>query len=65
MSGGIMTHEQEAEDLDVHVAVCAERYKSLEYRLDRIERVLWWSTTILMTGMGGIIFKLITLRGIL
>ena len=60
-----MTHEKEAEDLDVHVAVCAERYKSLEYRLDRIERALWWSTTILMTGMGGIIFKLITLRGIL
>lgn len=27
-----MTQEQEAEHLDVHVAVCAERYKSLEQR---------------------------------
>ncbi len=60
-----MTQEQEAEHLDMHVAVCAERYKALEQRLDRIERIVWWSSTMLMTGMGGIIFKLMTMKGVL
>ena len=35
-----MPHDTESEHLDVHVAVCAERYRSLEMRLDRIERVM-------------------------
>ena len=60
-----MTQEQEAEHLDMHVAVCAERYKSLEQRLDRIERIVWWSSTMLMTGMGGVILKLMTMKGAL
>ena len=58
-----MSEETEAEHLDLHVAVCAERYKALEYRLDRIERIVWWSSTMLMTGMGGMIFKLMTIKG--
>jgi len=58
-----MTQEQEAEHLDVHVAVCAERYKSLEGRLDRIERVMWWMLTTLILALGGMLFQLIILIG--
>ncbi len=56
-----MTHEQETEQLDVHVAVCAERYKSLEGRLDRIERVMWWMLTTLILALGGMAFQLMML----
>ncbi|MFM9889625.1 MAG: hypothetical protein ACKVOE_03125 [Rickettsiales bacterium] len=58
-----MTHEQEAEHLDVHVAVCAERYKSLEIRLDRIERVMWWMLTTLIIALGGMLMELIVIVG--
>ena len=58
-----MTQEQEAEHLDVHVAVCAERYKSLEGRLDRIERVMWWMLTTLILALGGMLFQFIVLIG--
>jgi hypothetical protein len=58
-----MTQEQEAEHLDVHVAVCAERYKSLEHRLDRIERVMWWMLTTLILALGGMLFELVVLIG--
>ncbi len=58
-----MTQEQEAEHLDVHVAVCAERYKSLEGRLDRIERVMWWMLTTLILALGGMLFQLVVLLG--
>ena len=58
-----MTQEQEAENLDVHVAVCAERYKSLEGRLDRIERVMWWMLTTLILALGGMLFQLVVLSG--
>lgn len=58
-----MTKEQEAEHLDVHVAVCAERYKSLEHRLDRIERVMWWMLTTLILALGGMLFELVVLLG--
>ena len=27
-----------------------------------IERIVWWSSTMLMTGMGGLIFKIATMR---
>ena len=56
-----MTEETEAEQLDVHVAVCAERYKSLEGRLDRIERVMWWMLTTLIVALGGMSFELFIL----
>lgn len=56
-----MTHEQEAENLDVHVAVCAERYRSLELRLDRIERVMWWMLSTLIIALGGMLLELIVL----
>ena len=65
MPGGNVTQEQEAAYLDVHVAVCAERYRSLELRLERIKRIVWWSSTMLMPGMGGVIGKLMSMRGVL
>ncbi len=58
-----MTQEQEAEHLNVHVAVCAERYKSLEQRLDRIERVMWWMLTTLILALGGMAFEMVFLFG--
>jgi len=58
-----MTNEQEAKHLDVHVAVCAERYKSLEQRLDRIERVMWWMLSTLILALGGMLFELVVLLG--
>ena len=58
-----MTQQQEAEHLDVHVAVCAERYKSLEQRLDRIERVMWWMLTTLIIALGGMLLELVILVG--
>ena len=56
-----MTHETESEHLDVHVAVCAERYKSLEQRLDRIERVMWWMLSTLILALGGMVFQMFIL----
>src|SRR5581483_1543279 len=61
--GGTMTEETEAEHLDVHVAVCAERYKALEGRLDRIERVMWWMLSTLIMAMGGMLFEMFILIG--
>jgi len=58
-----MLEEIEAEKLDVHVAVCAERYRSLELRLDRIERVMWWMLTTLIMAMGGMLFEMFILVG--
>ncbi len=59
--GGKMTQDSEAEHLDVHVAVCAERYKSLEQRLDRIERVMWWMLSTLILALGGMVFQMFIL----
>ncbi len=61
MSRETMSHEQEAEHLDLHVAVCAQRYKALEQRLDRIERVMWWMLTTLILALGGMLFELVLL----
>jgi len=57
----LMTENQEAEHLNVHVAVCAERYKALEDRLDRIERVMWWMLSTLIMALGGMLVQLFVL----
>jgi len=54
-----MFHEKEGEDLELHVAVCAQRYKALDERMQRIERVVWWTFSMLRIGMGGTIMELI------
>ncbi len=59
--GGKMSHPSESEHLDVHVAVCAERYRSLEIRLDRIERVMWWMLSTLIIALGGMLSQLVVL----
>ena len=43
--------------------MCAERYKSLEQRLDRIERVMWWMLSTLILALGGMLFELVVLLG--
>ena len=58
-----MSQDTESEHLDVHVAVCAERYKSLEGRLDRIERVMWWMLSTLVLALGGMSFQMFILFG--
>lgn len=58
-----MSEETEAENLEVHVAVCAERYKSLSQRLDRIERVMWWMLSTIIMAMGGMLFEMFILIG--
>lgn len=59
--GGTMPQNTESEHLDVHVAVCAERYRSLEMRLDRIERVMWWMLSTLILALGGMVFQMFIL----
>ena len=56
-----MTDPAESEHLEVHVAVCGERYKSLEGRLDRIERAIWWMLTTLIIALGSMSFELFIL----
>ena len=58
-----MTEEQESANLEVHVAVCAERYKSLWQRLERIEQVMWWMLTTVILALGGMLFELVILIG--
>jgi hypothetical protein len=52
-----LSHEDES--LAVHVAVCAERYKGINDRLEKIERALWWMVTTLIIALGGMVFQLI------
>lgn len=58
-----MNTENETNSLPTHVAVCQERYKSLEGRLARIEKILWWWGTMIITGLVGIIIKLTFISG--
>lgn len=53
-----MNMENEANSLPTHVAVCQERYKSLERRMARIEKIIWWWGTMIVSGLIGIIIKL-------
>ncbi len=53
-----MTEEQESKDLELHVAVCAERYKTLELRLERIEKIVWWCLATMLLALGGMAFEM-------
>jgi 4-diphosphocytidyl-2C-methyl-D-erythritol kinase len=46
--------------LNSHEAVCAERYTQIQLRLDRLEKVIIWFAGVMITGMGGIIYSLLT-----
>ena len=58
-----MSTEDESNNLPTHVAVCQERYKSLERRLGRIEKIIWWWGTLIVSGLVGIIIKLAIING--
>lgn len=58
-----MNIENETNNLPTHVAVCQERYRSLENRLARIEKILWWWGTMIISGLVGIIIKLTMING--
>jgi len=49
----------ESESLETHVALCGERYRMLEMRILRLERITLWATAASLTGMAGVIATLI------
>ena len=49
----------ESESLETHVALCGERYRMLEMRILRLERITLWETAASLTGMSGVIATLI------
>lgn len=58
--------DHEAESLPVHVAACAERYKTLfnrlreiDNRLTRIEKILLGATGLVLTTLFGVIATLL------
>jgi hypothetical protein len=53
----------EAESLSEHVAVCAERYAHLHFRLGRLERVVMMSSSTVFAGMVTLIVTLLLERG--
>ena len=56
------THNENT-SLPMHVAVCQERYKSLERRLARLEKIIWWWGTMIVSSLIGIIIKLTIING--
>lgn len=52
------TQPHESESLPVHVAACAERYKTLFNRLSRIEWILIATAGALITGLFTAVWKL-------
>lgn len=48
----------ESESLDTHVALCSERYRTLERRILRLEKITLWATAASLTGMAGVIITL-------
>ena len=48
----------ESESLDTHVALCSERYRTLERRSLRLEKITLWATAASLTGMAGVIITL-------
>ena len=47
-----------SESLDTHVALCSERYRTLERRILRLEKITLWATAASLTGMAGVIITL-------
>ncbi len=47
----IREYEEEARNLTLHVAVCAERYQNLHFRLERLERVVLITSSTLFASV--------------
>ena len=48
----------ESGSLTTHVALCSERYRTLERRILRLEKITLWATAASLTGMAGVIVTL-------
>ena len=55
-----MASSVEHKDLNTHVELCAERYKSLEARIGGLERIVLWATAASLSGMAAVILALVT-----
>ena len=55
-----MASSVEHKDLNTHVELCAERYKSLEARIGRLERSVRWATAAAVSCMAAVILALVT-----
>tara|TARA_R100000808_G_scaffold14337_2_gene33921 strand:- start:116 stop:289 length:174 start_codon:yes stop_codon:yes gene_type:complete len=55
-----MASSVEHKDLNTHVELCAERYRSLEARIGRLERIVLWATAASLSGMAAVILALVT-----
>lgn len=44
-------HNAETRSLDVHVAACAERYRTLFDRIKRIEKIIWIAVVGLIANL--------------
>jgi hypothetical protein len=49
-------------EITTHEAVCAERWRQILDRMARMEAVVIWSAGVLVCGMGGIIWTLLSSR---
>ena len=49
--------------LITHEAICAERYATFIYRVDRLERLLIAAAGVLIVGMAGVIMAIL-LKGV-
>jgi len=49
----------ESGSLTTHVALCSERYRTLERRILRLEKITLWATAASLTGMAGVIVTLV------
>ena len=60
-SGGVPSSV--AADIVGRRSVQLKSYKSLERRLARLEKIIWWWGTMIVTGLIGIIIKLTIING--
>ena len=57
---GAKLMDAEAKSLPTHVALCGERYRMLEMRILRLEKITLWATGVSLTGMAGVIITLVS-----
>ena len=55
---GVKLMDVESQSLKTHVALCGERYRALELRILRLEKITLWATGASLTGMAGVIVTL-------
>ena len=58
-----LSAQSNADALEGHEEVCAERYKGIKDSLDKLNRVVSWASTALITGMAALLLKLLFFPG--